>query len=240
MQEGLLTIIIAVGAYWFISNYPDTVSWLSKEERSFIQARLRADSDSTHDEQFRWADVLVACKDIKVWLYGLGFHTMSLPLYTLSLFLVSDDLSKSAFSSLMTYSQQSFATWATLRRSLNSSPFLHMLWQHSSPSSGLSFLSAMRSAHSSSSSLRLWPSSDTSSFWRTKTPKHDQASHMSGRSSPRLASTLPWLLYCAGPRSMSPVKRSVRLRMQCRFLSVISVRCLEHSCTGRSRHHDTS
>lgn len=87
-KEGLLTIIIAAIAYWFISNYPESVSWLSDKERSFIQARLRADSDSTNDEKFTWADVWVAAKDIKCWLYGLGFHTMSLPLYTLSLFLV--------------------------------------------------------------------------------------------------------------------------------------------------------
>jgi hypothetical protein len=87
-QEGLLTIVIAVAAYWFISNYPDTVSWLSTEERSFIQARLKADSDSTNNEKFRWRDVIDALRDPKVWLYGACFHTMSLPLYTLSLFLV--------------------------------------------------------------------------------------------------------------------------------------------------------
>jgi hypothetical protein len=87
-QEGILTIIIATVAYWFISNYPETVSWLSKNERSFIQARLRADSDSTNDEKFTWAAVLNAAKDVKIWLYGACFHTMSLPLYTLSLFLV--------------------------------------------------------------------------------------------------------------------------------------------------------
>jgi len=115
--EGLLTIIIAVAAYWFISNYPDTVSWLSKEERSFIQARLRADIDSTHDEQFRWADVLVACKDIKVWLYGLGFHTMSLPLYTLSLFLptiIRDMGYTSAQSQLLTIPPYAVATLFTI------------------------------------------------------------------------------------------------------------------------------
>lgn len=28
----------------------------------------------------------MALRDTKVWLYGLGYHTMSLPLYTLSLF----------------------------------------------------------------------------------------------------------------------------------------------------------
>jgi hypothetical protein len=88
-QEGLLTIAIAVAAYWFISNYPDTVSWLSEEERTFVHARLKADSDSTNDERFCWGDVVDALKDPNIWLYGAGFHTMSLPLYTLSLFLVS-------------------------------------------------------------------------------------------------------------------------------------------------------
>lgn len=78
-----------MAAYWFISNYPDTVSWLSKEERTFVQARLKADSDATNEEKFEWADVVVAPRDPKVWLYGACFHTMSLPLYTLSLFLVS-------------------------------------------------------------------------------------------------------------------------------------------------------
>lgn len=88
-QEGLATILIAALAYLFISNYPETVSWLSKEERSYINARLKADSDATHDEKFTWGSVLNAAKDPKVWLYGACFHTMSLPLYTLSLFLVS-------------------------------------------------------------------------------------------------------------------------------------------------------
>ena len=89
LQEGLLTIVIAIIAYWFISNYPDTVTWLNKEERAFIQARLKADSDATNDEAFSWSEVAVAAKDIKIWLYAAAFHTMSLPLYTLSLFLVS-------------------------------------------------------------------------------------------------------------------------------------------------------
>lgn len=45
-----------------------------------------------HDEHFSWAAVREAFKDPNCWLYGLGFHTMSLPLYTLSLFLVSKAL----------------------------------------------------------------------------------------------------------------------------------------------------
>lgn len=84
-----MTIVIASAAYFFIVNYPSTAKFLSDDERAFIHNRLKNDSDATRDEAFTWTNVSKALKDYKVWLYGLGFHTMSLPLYTLSLFLVS-------------------------------------------------------------------------------------------------------------------------------------------------------
>lgn len=87
--EGIATVLISVAAYWFIQNYPDTAKFITDEERKFIHSRLAADSDATHQEKFEWAQVVEALKDVKCWLYGLGFHTMSLPLYTFSLFLVS-------------------------------------------------------------------------------------------------------------------------------------------------------
>ncbi|KAF5664819.1 tartrate transporter [Fusarium heterosporum] len=85
--EGIATVLVAFAAYWFIENYPDTSKFLSKSERSFIHERLHADSDAIREEKFTWAAVREAFKDPSCWLYGLGFHTMSLPLYTLSLFL---------------------------------------------------------------------------------------------------------------------------------------------------------
>lgn len=87
-QEGIATVIISIGAYWFIQNYPDTAKFISPAESRFIHARLAADSDATLDERFTWAGVIEALKDVKCWMYGFGFHTMSLPLYTFSLFLV--------------------------------------------------------------------------------------------------------------------------------------------------------
>ena len=86
--EGLATIVVAVAAYFFIYNYPDTAEFLTEKERKFIHSRLSSDSDATHDESFSWANVVKAFKDPKCWLYGMGFHTTSLPLYTFSLFLV--------------------------------------------------------------------------------------------------------------------------------------------------------
>lgn len=82
-------MVVAAGAYFFIENYPDTAKFVTPAERDFIHARLASDSDATLHEKFGWDQVIEALKDVKCWLYGLGFHTMSLPLYTFSLFLVS-------------------------------------------------------------------------------------------------------------------------------------------------------
>lgn len=87
--EGILTVVVSAAAYFFIVNYPNTAKFISDNERDFIQARLKADSDATRHEVFDWANVKSAVFDVKCWLYGFAFHTMSLPLYTLSLFLVS-------------------------------------------------------------------------------------------------------------------------------------------------------
>jgi MFS family permease len=86
--EGLLTVVVAAGAYFFVANYPDTAKFLNDKERIYITRRLAKDSDSTRNEKFTWGNVFKGLLDVKCWLYGLAFHTMSLPLYTLSLFLV--------------------------------------------------------------------------------------------------------------------------------------------------------
>ncbi|RMD41902.1 hypothetical protein DV735_g3204, partial [Chaetothyriales sp. CBS 134920] len=85
--EGLLTVVVSLFAYFFIHNYPSTASFLTEPEREFIQTRLSADSDATQNESFTWANFRKTFTDPKVYLYALGFHTMSLPIYTLSLFL---------------------------------------------------------------------------------------------------------------------------------------------------------
>ena len=89
--EGLLTVVVAVAAYEFIHNYPSTATFLTEPERKFIQNRLSSTSigggDALNNENFSWNGVRQAAGDPKVWLYGAAFHTLSLPLYTLSLFL---------------------------------------------------------------------------------------------------------------------------------------------------------
>jgi len=80
-------MLVSASAYFFIFNYPNTAKFLSDDERAAIHQRLKDDSDATRSEGFTFAQASKAFRDPKVWLYGLCFHTMSLPLYTLSLFL---------------------------------------------------------------------------------------------------------------------------------------------------------
>ncbi|SPO00361.1 related to PUTATIVE TARTRATE TRANSPORTER [Cephalotrichum gorgonifer] len=87
--EGIATVLVAIASYWFIQNYPETATFVTEKERIFIRERLASDSDATLEEKFTWAAVAEALKDPKCWLYGLGFHSTSLPLYTFSLFLPS-------------------------------------------------------------------------------------------------------------------------------------------------------
>ena len=85
--EGLLTVVVSLASYFFIANYPSTAKFLTSSERAAVNSRLKSNSDATRNEAFTWTNVSHALSDPKVWLYGFGFHTMSLPLYTLSLFL---------------------------------------------------------------------------------------------------------------------------------------------------------
>ncbi|KAJ8130521.1 hypothetical protein O1611_g3110 [Lasiodiplodia mahajangana] len=115
--EGIATVLIATGAYWFVHNYPDTSKFLNEDERKVIHQRLAADSDATHQEEFSWAAVREALQDPKCWLYGLGFHTMSLPLYTLSLFLptiITNLGYKAATAQLLTVPPYAFAFGTTV------------------------------------------------------------------------------------------------------------------------------
>ena len=89
-MQGLLTIVLASASYFWVHNYPDTVSFLSPEEKELLHNRLRDDNDALSGEKFSWKYVLITFSDPSVWLYCFCFMGCSLPLYTLSLFLVSN------------------------------------------------------------------------------------------------------------------------------------------------------
>ena len=87
LKEGLLTVTDSIAAYFFVYDYPATAKFLTPDEREYVIARLKGDSDAAQEEEFTWGDVVQALRDPKVWLYGFCFHTMNLPICTLGIFL---------------------------------------------------------------------------------------------------------------------------------------------------------
>ncbi|KAH8702563.1 putative MFS transporter [Talaromyces proteolyticus] len=80
--EGLLTIVIAVIAFWIIPDFPETVTWLNEEERSFIKAKLENDvGKSTHSRSITLKDTLNVFKDYKIFFAALAYFGLIVPAY---------------------------------------------------------------------------------------------------------------------------------------------------------------
>jgi hypothetical protein len=65
---------------------------LTERERERLLERLQADSDAGKNEGFEWFFVRQALKDHLVWGYALLFHGFAYVLYSLSLFMVSEEV----------------------------------------------------------------------------------------------------------------------------------------------------
>ncbi|KIM26839.1 hypothetical protein M408DRAFT_330417 [Serendipita vermifera MAFF 305830] len=84
--EGLVTVVIAFIAYWYMYDYPSTAKFLTADEREFVVERLKRDSTdlATHyDKKF----VFQALTDWKCWLQVCVYIGVLIPVYAFSLFI---------------------------------------------------------------------------------------------------------------------------------------------------------
>lgn len=68
--EGILTVIVAFSAFWFIHDSPETAKFLTKDEKEEVRYRLIHDTDGLadyYDIKFLWDAFL----DWKIWLQCL-------------------------------------------------------------------------------------------------------------------------------------------------------------------------
>lgn len=84
--EGILTLVVAFVAYWAINDYPRTAKFLTEEERTEVERRLKSDRSSLADE-FDVKYALDALKDWKIYVHMLITIGIYTPLYSISLFL---------------------------------------------------------------------------------------------------------------------------------------------------------
>jgi nitrate/nitrite transporter NarK len=84
--EGLVTFVIAITAFFVMNDYPDTAKFLTQEEKTEVQRRLKQDRSSLADEydiKYFWH----AVRDWKIWVHMLITIGIYTPLYSFSLFL---------------------------------------------------------------------------------------------------------------------------------------------------------
>ncbi|EFE43420.1 hypothetical protein TRV_01805 [Trichophyton verrucosum HKI 0517] len=101
--EGLLTVVVAAGAYFFLEDFPETASFLTPREREFVIHRLKYQGSSlsgrrvVQTEEFKWKYIKEVFTDWQVYasLFVNANHRNPVcvgiicPLYGTSLFLPS-------------------------------------------------------------------------------------------------------------------------------------------------------
>jgi len=77
LQEGLLTVVVAIMAYFTLYDFPETASFLTEEERAFVVHRLKYDNQNTSDpnnirvaqaDDLSWRYVRAAFSDWQIWV----------------------------------------------------------------------------------------------------------------------------------------------------------------------------
>lgn len=74
--EGILTVIVAVIAYFTLFDFPETATFLTEEERAFIVYRLKYQGQRKNevrvaqDDTFQWKFVKAAFLDWQIWVSG--------------------------------------------------------------------------------------------------------------------------------------------------------------------------
>lgn len=91
--EGIVTVLVAVVAFFVLHDFPETAGFLTEEERKFVVHRLayqgqdRNASQVAQAEEFKWAYVWQAFQDWQIWVNIFVYWGIVCPLYGISLFL---------------------------------------------------------------------------------------------------------------------------------------------------------
>lgn len=86
--EGILTVVVAIMAFFLIQDYPETAKFLTEEERAWVIHRLRYQYSDTavKTEKFQWKYVKDALLD---WQIYLSLISMALQFPHVPLFIFS-------------------------------------------------------------------------------------------------------------------------------------------------------
>jgi len=83
--EGGVTCLIAIGVWFILPDYPETASWLSREDRELAVRRVQ--HDSPHGlEKISWTETRATLFDWRLYVHYTVFLCVSAPFSSFSLF----------------------------------------------------------------------------------------------------------------------------------------------------------
>ncbi|KAH8904692.1 MFS general substrate transporter [Coniochaeta sp. PMI_546] len=94
--EGIVTVLVALLAFFVLHDFPETATFLTEEERAFVVYRLKFQGQAegkpggqrvAQAEEFKWKYVGQAFKDWQIWVNIFVYWGIVCPLYGISLFL---------------------------------------------------------------------------------------------------------------------------------------------------------
>lgn len=77
LVEGVITIGFGFVIWFFLPDFPEQARWLNENEKAFVQARLPANAPRASEADFKWIEIVEACKDKRMWLFTLVWATMT-------------------------------------------------------------------------------------------------------------------------------------------------------------------
>ncbi|KAI1658366.1 putative pantothenate transporter [Daldinia decipiens] len=69
LVEAIATIIMGVGVWFLLPDFPETASWLTDKEKAFIQARLPSNSPRATEQDFKLSEIVSSLRDKRLWLF---------------------------------------------------------------------------------------------------------------------------------------------------------------------------
>ncbi|KFY84847.1 hypothetical protein V500_08948 [Pseudogymnoascus sp. VKM F-4518 (FW-2643)] len=84
--EGIPSVLSSVFVFFFLPDYPETVKWLSVEERALAVERLRIEGSHGHGQSLTWAQAKETLTDWRLYAHYMIYFGISVPFSSLSLF----------------------------------------------------------------------------------------------------------------------------------------------------------
>ncbi|KAI9442628.1 MFS general substrate transporter [Lactarius indigo] len=84
--EGLATIVVALCAYFFVHDYPETAKFLTEDEKRFVVLTQMDDSKGQANSPFSITSVWQALTDWKTYVHSLNFMCIAITVYVVALF----------------------------------------------------------------------------------------------------------------------------------------------------------